>query len=42
MDAKPEKRWVIRDDVATIEPTFVDHHATCPQAEAWTKRKDVS
>jgi hypothetical protein len=42
VNAKPEKRYVMRDGVAIVEPTFLDHHATCPQSDQWRNRKDMA
>lgn len=40
LDAEPEKRVVIRGSMAFSMPTYMPHHATCPQADQWRKKKD--
>lgn len=48
LDAKPEKRVVISHDpaggptVGLIRDTYLNHYATCPQAQRWRGRKRPS
>lgn len=39
LDPKPEQRVVMRGGMAFSMPTYMPHHATCPQAEKWRKNQ---
>lgn len=42
LDAKPEKRIIIREGKAYVTDTYTPHHATCPKVDQFRKRGEPS